>query len=102
MKIKYNDNVTIVSEDVTISEAKDLRSDEWIALMVTDMVTSTDSRVFFSPSKGWLGLERTRDEIYISKAENRNSYPFGAMAKGRGIAMRVVVLDPSLCCVLTT
>ena len=100
-EIAYNDNITIYPEKVAAPQNKSLSQDEWNVLMVASSKTYNDDRKFFDESKGWLGLERTsQNTIYISKAREHATYPFGLISGGRGTPMVAIVKDTTKCCVL--
>ncbi len=96
--IKYNNNITIINDDVK-GLKEPLKKNEWFALMVVDDVNWTDkqdNRSWFDKKKGWLGLECTSEiKVYISKTINNRTN------RGRGNTQIIKVEYYKLCCELT-
>jgi len=90
---KYSDNIELIK---IVKGSTDLKEDEYYALMVEDEFHKHQRPYsdFFDYDKGYIGLERTGDRIYISKDFNKRN------ANYRGYTFIVLVKDPSKCCEL--
>ena len=109
---RYNENIVLMDfppesfgKALEFEKERPLKKDEYYAVMVEDIKgrrteynhgrINPDTRTFFDEPKGWLGLERTGEKIYISKKlKNRHSLH-------RGPTVIVKVKNPKKCLELT-
>ena len=96
--MKINGNIVIV-DTINVTPDTELEDSQYFALMVTDKAEKNDKRKFLDKDKGWLGLERLGNKVYIAK-KSRRKYPFDWISRDRGIPVVVEIKDTSKCRVL--
>ena len=91
---KYNDNITLVTYAASGSEI--LQDNEFYALMVEDRHHKNirDRSDYWDYDSGYIGLERSGSEVYISKDFDKRYNP------ERGLTFICEVKNPDKCCLL--